>query len=199
MPEYLAPGVFVEEVSFRSKSIEGVSTTTTGFIGPVRYGPVTEPPDVVTSLSEFERSYGDGRRLVQRRWRARESQLHVARRTLPSSKRVANEYTSAASSGPCLAAIRRPTWQPRRLAPNLTPTATGAFGRQLAGDSASSPVIPGAAGNLRLRFGLKLGPNVLGALPDPTLTNQFIPTISNLQVGDVVWIASAQAFAAVLH
>ena len=26
MPEYLAPGVFVEEVSFRSKSIEGVPT-----------------------------------------------------------------------------------------------------------------------------------------------------------------------------
>ena len=31
MPEYLAPGVFVEEVSYRAKSIEGVSTTTTGF------------------------------------------------------------------------------------------------------------------------------------------------------------------------
>src|SRR6267154_865071 len=26
MPEYLAPGVYVEETSFRSKSIEGVST-----------------------------------------------------------------------------------------------------------------------------------------------------------------------------
>ena len=30
MPEYLAPGVFVEETSFRAKTIEGVSTTTTG-------------------------------------------------------------------------------------------------------------------------------------------------------------------------
>ena len=39
MPEYLAPGVYVEEVSFRSKSIEGVSTTTTGFVGLARYGP----------------------------------------------------------------------------------------------------------------------------------------------------------------
>ena len=37
MPEYLAPGVFVEEVSFRSKSIEGVPTSTTGFAGMVRY------------------------------------------------------------------------------------------------------------------------------------------------------------------
>ncbi|CAN5805358.1 hypothetical protein BH20ACI4_BH20ACI4_11950 [soil metagenome] len=59
MPEYLAPGVFIEEVSFRSKSIEGVSTTTTGFIGPTRYGPVELEPDVITSLGEFERIYGD--------------------------------------------------------------------------------------------------------------------------------------------
>ena len=29
MPEYLAPGVFVEETSFRHKPIEGVSTSTT--------------------------------------------------------------------------------------------------------------------------------------------------------------------------
>src|SRR3569832_150389 len=59
MPEYLAPGVYVEEVSYRAKSIEGVSTTTTGFVGPPRYGPVDLPLDVVTGLGEFERVYGD--------------------------------------------------------------------------------------------------------------------------------------------
>ena len=64
MPEYLAPGVYVEEVSFRSKSIEGVSTTTTGFIGPARYGPVDLDPELITSLGEFERIYGDGQQLV---------------------------------------------------------------------------------------------------------------------------------------
>src|SRR3982750_3663764 len=63
MPEYLAPGVFVEETSFRSKSIEGVSTTTTGFIGPCRYGPITATPDVITSLGEFERIYAGGGKL----------------------------------------------------------------------------------------------------------------------------------------
>ena len=64
MPEYLAPGVYVEEVSFRSKSIEGVSTTTTGFVGPTRYGPVYDPPpDILTSLKEFETTYGDGEQL----------------------------------------------------------------------------------------------------------------------------------------
>src|ERR1043165_5574369 len=63
MPEYLAPGVYVEETSFRSKSIEGVSTTTTGFIGPTRYGPVNLDPDIITSLGEFEATYGNGDRL----------------------------------------------------------------------------------------------------------------------------------------
>lgn len=63
MPEYLAPGVYVEETSFRAKSIEGVSTTTTGFIGPTRYGPLDIEPDIVTSLVEFERTYGGKERL----------------------------------------------------------------------------------------------------------------------------------------
>lgn len=65
MPEYLAPGVFVEEVSFRSKSIEGVPTSTTGFVGPARFGPVRYgggPPGVrprlITSYTEFERVHG---------------------------------------------------------------------------------------------------------------------------------------------
>lgn len=58
MPEYLAPGVFVEEVSYRAKSIEGVSTTTTGFVGPTLYGPIAIEPEIITSLVEFERIYG---------------------------------------------------------------------------------------------------------------------------------------------
>jgi phage tail sheath protein FI len=64
MPEYLAPGVFIEEVSYRAKSIEGVSTTTTGFVGPTRYGPTDLEPDILTSLVEFERIYGGRGRLV---------------------------------------------------------------------------------------------------------------------------------------
>jgi len=59
MPEYLAPGVYVEETSFRAKSIEGVSTTTTGFVGPARFGPTDIEPELITSLLEFERTYGN--------------------------------------------------------------------------------------------------------------------------------------------
>ncbi|HEU4386432.1 MAG TPA: phage tail sheath subtilisin-like domain-containing protein [Blastocatellia bacterium] len=58
MPEYLAPGVYVEEVSFRSKSIEGVSTSTTGFVGPTLKGPIGGTPEILTSLGDFERIFG---------------------------------------------------------------------------------------------------------------------------------------------
>ena len=58
MPEYLAPGVYIEETSFRSKSIEGVSTSTTAFVGPARSGPVGGTPELLTSVADFERIYG---------------------------------------------------------------------------------------------------------------------------------------------
>ena len=59
MPEYLAPGVFVEEVSFRAKSIEGVGTSVAAVVGPTRFGPLRGKPEVVTSFGEFSRIYGD--------------------------------------------------------------------------------------------------------------------------------------------
>ncbi|WP_332739598.1 phage tail sheath family protein [Hydrogenophaga sp.] len=64
MPEYLAPGVYVEETSFRAKSIEGVGTSTTAFVGPTRKGPYRvdddspESPELLTSFGDFERIYG---------------------------------------------------------------------------------------------------------------------------------------------
>jgi phage tail sheath protein FI len=52
MPEFLPPGVYIEEVAFGAHSIEGVSTSTTGFIG------AAESPRLLsglTSLGDFER------------------------------------------------------------------------------------------------------------------------------------------------
>ena len=60
MPEYLAPGVFVKEVSSRNRSIEGVATSTAGFVGPCRSGPVGGEPELLTSTADFERIYGAG-------------------------------------------------------------------------------------------------------------------------------------------
>lgn len=59
MPEYLAPGVFVEETSFRSKSIQGVGTSVAGIVGPTRTGPLRGTPEVLTSYGEFTSVYGD--------------------------------------------------------------------------------------------------------------------------------------------
>lgn len=56
MPEYLAPGVYVEEVERGAKPIAGVSTSTAGFLGPTERGP-TEPR-LLTSFADFERLYG---------------------------------------------------------------------------------------------------------------------------------------------
>jgi len=197
MPEYLAPGVFVEEVSFRSKSIEGVSTTTTGFIGPVRYGPVIDTPDIITSLAEFERTYGDGGQLA-----------YNADAALLSTNFVWQAVRSFFEEGGqrvYISRIFRPlsgAYPPADLTtstPGSKPYADG-HARLTVGSSPSFRIIaryPGAAGNLRLRFSLRLGPNVLGALPDPTKVSKLIPTVSNLHHGDVVWISSAKAFAAV--
>ncbi|ELY79449.1 phage tail sheath family protein [Natrinema gari] len=56
MPEYLSPGVYVEEVDSGTKSVEGVSTSTAGFLGETERGPVE--PKLVTSFSEFKRTFG---------------------------------------------------------------------------------------------------------------------------------------------
>ena len=61
MSEFLAPGVYVEETSFKAHSIEGVSTSTTAFIGPT----LTLPPETdcaerepLRSFLDFEQQYG---------------------------------------------------------------------------------------------------------------------------------------------
>jgi phage tail sheath protein FI len=56
MPEYLAPGVYVEEIEIGAKPIEGVSTSTVGFLGETERGPVA--PRLVTNFEEFRRFYG---------------------------------------------------------------------------------------------------------------------------------------------
>jgi phage tail sheath protein FI len=56
MPEYLAPGVYVEEVNTGPRPIEGVSTSTAGFVGETERG--TTKPTLVTSWADFYRTFG---------------------------------------------------------------------------------------------------------------------------------------------
>lgn len=57
MPEYLAPGVFVEEIERGPKPIEGVATSTAAFLGECERGPLD--PRLVTGYGEFLRLFGD--------------------------------------------------------------------------------------------------------------------------------------------
>jgi phage tail sheath protein FI len=80
MPDYLSPGVYIEELPPALRAIEGVSTSTAGFVGVAGRGPVpgfalpftpassdkqvvtlvpTPTPVLVTSFADFTRQFGD--------------------------------------------------------------------------------------------------------------------------------------------
>lgn len=56
MPEYLTPGVYIEEIDIGPKPIEGASTSTAGFVGATEKGPLD--PRLVTNFEQFQRIYG---------------------------------------------------------------------------------------------------------------------------------------------
>ena len=57
MPEYLSPGVYVEEVELGPRPIEGVSTSTAGMVGVAERGPLNVPV-LITSDGDYRRVYG---------------------------------------------------------------------------------------------------------------------------------------------
>jgi uncharacterized protein len=56
MPEYLSPGVYVEEIDAGPKPIAPVATSTAGVVGVTRRGPAQ--PTLVTSYGDFVRTFG---------------------------------------------------------------------------------------------------------------------------------------------
>ena len=58
MAEYLSPGVYVEEYDSGATPMQGVSTSTAGFVGLAERGPVIGQPQLVTSFSDYKRIYG---------------------------------------------------------------------------------------------------------------------------------------------
>jgi uncharacterized protein len=57
MPEYLHPGVYIEEIERGPVPIEGVPTSTAAFLGEAERGPIT--PTLVTSYKDYLRLFGD--------------------------------------------------------------------------------------------------------------------------------------------
>ena len=58
MPEYLHPGVYVEEIGRAPKPIEGVETSIAALLGETERGSLR--PAYVTSVGDFELKYGSG-------------------------------------------------------------------------------------------------------------------------------------------
>jgi Bacteriophage tail sheath protein len=58
MPNYLSPGVYVEEVEAGSRPIEGVGTAVAAFVGLAATGP-TNSPTLVTNWAQFVNTFGD--------------------------------------------------------------------------------------------------------------------------------------------
>lgn len=66
MPEYLSPGVYVEEISSGIRPIEGVGTSTGAFIGIAEKGPIggrvyedgPGQPVLITNFGDFTRTFG---------------------------------------------------------------------------------------------------------------------------------------------
>ncbi len=58
MAEYFTPGVYVEEYDNSPRSIEGVGTSTAGFIGFAEKGPAIGAPSLVTSFKSFSKQFG---------------------------------------------------------------------------------------------------------------------------------------------
>jgi uncharacterized protein len=58
MPQYLSPGVYVEEVESGSKPIEGVGTAVAAFVGLAEQGPVNQPT-LVTNWTQFTTTFGE--------------------------------------------------------------------------------------------------------------------------------------------
>lgn len=198
MPEYLAPGVYVEEVSFRAKSIEGVSTTTTGFIGAARFGPVHLEPDIVTSLGDFEQVYGGGDELVFRDAGTAPNFLWHAVRAFftEGGKRlyVSRVYQSGAGGDrpqlfePMDADQEFAVAAPTGTAPNLRYADGHARAIDLAGRGLMVRArFPGAMGNWRVRFTLRARANILGSATDP-VTRQRRTTVGALNHRDLVWV-----------
>jgi phage tail sheath protein FI len=178
MPEYLAPGVYVEEVSFRAKSIEGLSTTTTGFVGPCRYGPVDLPLDVITSIGEFERTFGDRQQMqFEGSLILHNYMWHAARAFFEEGGTrlyISRVFTRMAKPGP-----------------NDSPD--GRASHTIVGGTTNILVqarFPGDAGNMRVRFTLFLGENILGLDPGQKPGDPPIPRARGILENDLVVIRS---------
>jgi uncharacterized protein len=199
MAQYLSPGVYVEEIP-GPQTIEGVSTSTAGFVGPARMGPINGTPPVLTCLSDFIAIYGSldeltfddqGQTINYLAQSVREffdnggSLLYVSR--------IFNPPPNAKNAGP-----NPPAVELFNGAETLNETVPYGYSWAVQPIAASSPPTantvawtgryPGIAGDVQLVITLSISPNVLSqaaTAPNQPPTN----TLGGVRPYDVVWIS----------
>ncbi len=149
MPEYLSPGVYVEEVPSKS-TIEGVSTTVTGFIGPTRYGPIVGDPELLTSYLDFSRYYGGVDQINFADAGAQDNYMAHAVRTFFDNGGTMLYVTRVYGAPPTDGGTPNPNAGKASLpVGGSVPMAT------------LRARFPGAAGNMQIVFAIRTSPNVL--------------------------------------
>jgi phage tail sheath protein FI len=172
MPQYLSPGVYVEEVSSLTGTIEGVSTSTAAFVGPTLYGPIYGTPTLLTCLSDYEAIYGSLDPL-----------------NFEDAGQVVNYVAQAVRSffdnGGASLYISRTWYAGDETAPNY------GYSQVNLSTSGSTPNTltwsgryPGSYGNVTLTVTFSIGQNVLG--PNPAA-----PAVRGVNPFDLVWISPA--------
>ncbi len=179
MPEYLAPGVYIEEVSYRAKTIEGVSTSTAGFIGPALFGPVDGVPELLTSLADYERIYGSL------------DPIQFSDESDPSTNFLAQSVRAFFENG------GKRLYVGRLFDPPTGQEGNADYGKATASITGTGGTLdlkaryPGGGGELTLTFTIRATQNVLSGVPRDPLNPQGPrdPAVRGLQDQDVVWIS----------
>ena len=197
MPEYLAPGVFVEEISFRAKTSKASRPRPPASSARRASARCSLEPDIVTSLGEFEQVYGRRRRARIRDAR-RHARISCGTRCAPSSPKAASGSTSRACSSRCKAtrADCDADDENGTHADNGRPTSARATSTASARRPTRAPAgiairarHPGAIGNCACSLTLKARANMLGSTVDPDTGERA--TLGALADRDLVWIRDA--------
>jgi Bacteriophage tail sheath protein len=147
------PGVYIEEIPSGVRTITGVATSITAFIGRADRGPVNEPT-TITSFGDYERRFGGLSQLSTMSYAVRDfylnggSQAIIVRVTLNATTARINLPVEAASP---------PVGSPPGSTLSLEASSPGAWGRNLSasvnhetGDPTAKPLSPPATPNPEL-------------------------------------------------
>ena len=149
------PGVYVEEIPSGVRTITGVATSVTAFVGRTRWGTVGEPIEV-NSFGEFERAFGGlwlaspttfavrdfflnggSRALIVRLFKTLDSRSGVAQLTVYATGGAGSSSSSSSSSSGVGAALQ------------LVAASPGEWGNHLHAELKLTPVDEDTAGRLK--------------------------------------------------